>query len=73
MASLLASTDSKGVLEKAVLEFHEGQAVEVNVGPFAGMIAEITNIGPGERISILLEVLGRPIEATVDSSDVSGA
>jgi transcriptional antiterminator RfaH len=71
MLELFGITDAEGVLERSVSDFHEGQEVEVSVGPFAGMIAEITNVGPKQRINILLQVLGRSIETTIDSSDLT--
>jgi len=73
MRELFGSTDAEGVLQRPVSDFCEGQKVEISVGPFAGMMAEITTISPKQRINILLQVMGRSIETTIDSSNLSNA
>ena len=47
-----------------------GDKIKVSHGPFAEIIGEIENIGPENRITILLEILGRKTKATLKNSSI---
>ncbi len=49
----------------------EGDAAQVAVGPFAGLAVVVTRLLPArERVRVLLEFLGRPMEVEVARNDL---
>jgi transcription antitermination factor NusG len=51
-----------------------GQSVEIIEGPFQGLEAVVTNLLPAkERIRVLFEFLGRPLEIEISTAKVLAA
>ncbi len=68
--SLRKETDNQEVIEIAP-EYSEGATVRVVQGALRGFEAVITRVMPGqERVRILLNFLGREIEAVVGHPDI---
>jgi transcription antitermination factor NusG len=52
-------------------EIHVGQSVKIAAGPLRGLEAVVTRVLPAkERIRVLLEMLGGPVEAEVATPNV---
>ena len=51
-----------------------GQSVEIIEGPFQGLEVVVTNLLPAkERIRVLFEFLGRPLEIEISTAKVLAA
>jgi len=57
----------------AVLKMKEGDPVEVSDGPFAQLVANFVRMKDHERVVVLLDMLGRKVNATVPANTVSPA
>jgi len=72
--SLIGSLQEKAGAEEVVTynpEIEVGQSVQIAEGPFQGVEALVTRLLPArERIRVLLEFLGRPIEMEVSAPKV---
>lgn len=53
--------------------FKAGQVVEVASGPFTGLVAAVTRCKPGERVHVLLDLMGRKTLAQMDVGDLKAA
>lgn len=53
--------------------FKAGQAVEVASGPFTGLVAAVTRCKPGERVHVLLDLMGRKTAMQVNVGDLRAA
>ena len=60
MRSLLAGCDSKGHF-LAPDQFNPGDTVRVISGAFQGMLAEVRLASEGERVQLLLDIMGRSV------------
>jgi transcriptional antiterminator RfaH len=71
---LIASLQEKAGAEEMVTfnpEIEVGQSVQIAEGPFQGIEALVTHLMPArERIRVLLEFLGRPVEMEVATPKV---
>lgn len=62
--------DLEDVLQRSdVLE--PGRNVRVLTGPFADTVARIESLEPEERAVLLIELMGRPVRASVSRSDLA--
>lgn len=53
--------------------FKAGQAVEVASGPFTGLVAAVTRCKPGERVHVLLDLMGRKTLTQFSVGDLRAA
>jgi transcription antitermination factor NusG len=56
-----------------VAAFEAGQAVEVASGPLSGLVAAVARCEPGQRVQVLLDLLGRKTLAHFDVADLRSA
>jgi transcriptional antiterminator RfaH len=72
--NLIANLQEKAGAEETVTfnpEIEVGQSVQIAEGPFQGLEALVTRLLPArERIRVLLEFLGRPVEMEVAAPKV---
>ena len=65
MSALRARTDPKGHLQ-APDNLVAGKQVRIIDGPFAQHIAEIETVVPGDRVVLLMQLMGRLVRAKVE-------
>lgn len=53
--------------------FAAGQAVEVASGPFSGLVAAVTRCKAGQRVQVLLDILGRKTLASFEVEQLRAA
>jgi transcriptional antiterminator RfaH len=53
-----------------VAAFKAGQVVEVTQGPFTALVATVAHCKPGERVHVLLDLMGRKTIAQMDVGDL---
>lgn len=71
IASLRGCCDDSAMVEVATPELGPGDTVEVTVGPLAGMQAVVQRVMPArERICILVDFLGRTLEADFKAEEL---
>lgn len=70
MERLISATDPEGNVN---LHFHlkEGQAIKVTAGPFASLVGRLERLDDNGRVSVLLEIMGRPVRVTISQSLVA--
>ena len=73
MAQLLAQRDAEGFFAAPVPELCRGDKVRLLDGPFADCVATILRLGEGERVWLLLDLLGRAVTAEVSRQDIAAA
>ena len=74
MQNLFNSTDTNGIVKKlAVNEFKIGQKLEINEGLFKGKIGSFYGMSAKDRISVLLDFLGRKSKISVSILNVGVA
>lgn len=72
MQNLFDNTDANGIVKKhTVNEFKVGQKVEIHEGLFKGKIGSFYGISAKDRISILLDFLGRKSMISVSILNVA--
>lgn len=65
ITALQETIDEEGVAAVPAPELQPGQQVRIATGPFADTIAAVLHLSPGERVKILLDVLGGSVSATM--------
>jgi transcription antitermination factor NusG len=56
-----------------VAAFEAGQAVGIVSGPFSALVATVAHCAPGQRVQVLLDLLGRKTLAHFDVADLRSA
>lgn len=56
-----------------VAAFKSGQVVEVVQGPFSALVATVSRCKPGERVHVLLDLMGRKTSVQMDVTDLRAA
>jgi transcription antitermination factor NusG len=56
-----------------VAAFEAGQAVDIVSGPFSALVATVAHCAPGQRVQVLLDLLGRKTLAHFDVADLRAA
>jgi len=69
VAGIQARCGKDNVLSSST-EFHTGESVRVEVGPFADFVATVESTAPDSRVSILLSFLGRETRLTVEAAHI---
>jgi transcriptional antiterminator RfaH len=69
ISRLMRRCDSAGKLLPS-LQFHCGDTVRVAHGPFADFIATVEHVAQGERIWVLLDILGKSTRVAIRSTDL---
>lgn len=69
IAGLMSRCDESGML-KPVESLTPGEDVRIVSGPFADFVGTVENLGPQERVWVLLELLGGPTRVALKSSNV---
>ncbi|MEM8971470.1 MAG: transcriptional activator RfaH [Pseudomonadota bacterium] len=65
VAALRETIDENGIAAVPAPELQPGQQVRIASGPFADCIAAVMHLSPGERVKLLLDVLGGSVQATI--------
>ena len=69
--ALMARCDKQSILrqksETQPSQFHAGNQAQVTQGPFSGFIATISDIGPNNRINILIEIMGQATKVEINA------
>ena len=65
IAALQDTIDEDGIAAVPAPELQPGQQVRIATGPFADTIAAVLHLSPGERVKVLLDVLGGNVSATM--------
>ena len=68
---LQMNADRRGVVSAAAFSHQVGQEVTLQSGPFSGLTGIICAADRTDRIKILMDVIGRTVEMTVSTSDLS--
>lgn len=63
--TLQQTMDSDGLISMPKDAFHVGDKVRLVRGPFADMIATLVRLADGDRVAVMLNVLGREVKALV--------
>ena len=63
--SLRATTGSDGLVTVPAPKLVQGQSVRIVAGPFADYIASVLLLAPGDRVKVLLNVMGGEVSAVV--------
>jgi len=65
MDALMARTDERGLLQMED-SLVAGTEVRITHGAFADWVATVLEAPPGDRVELLLELMGRPVRVSVD-------
>ena len=65
ITALKQTIDEDGIAAVPAPELQPGQQVRIATGPFADTIAAVLHLSPGERVKVLLDVLGGSVSATM--------
>ena len=69
--ALIERCDNQSILrqtsETQSSQFHASNQARVTQGPFSGFIATISDIAPGNRINILIEILGQTTKVAINA------
>lgn len=65
ITALQEMIDEDGIAAVPAPELQPGQQVRIAAGPFADTIAAVLHLSPGERVKVLLDVLGGGVSATM--------
>ena len=69
MDQLFGRCDARGVFQQSAALVVGGNATIIQ-GPFAGAIARITDIGPNQRLQLLLEIMGQASTLKINAAGV---
>ena len=69
MMGLLSRCDENGLLQTSEA-LAPGDRVRIFSGPFAGLVADIDNMDQQERLHLLIQVMGRPVRASLPADIV---
>lgn len=67
----LRAREEDGAVVRPAVPYAIGQDVQIEGGPFDGLVAKILSLDDKDRIVVLLEVMNRGVKAKVDSRQVS--
>lgn len=67
----LRAREEDGAVIRPSVPYTVGQAVQIEGGPFDGLVAKILSLDDKDRIVVLLEVMNRGVKAKLDSRQVS--
>ena len=70
VTALQETIGEDGVASVPAPELQPGQQVRIATGPFADCIAAVLHLSPGERVKLLLNVLGGNVTATMPQRGV---
>jgi transcriptional antiterminator RfaH len=73
IASLKSRENAQGFIQLERRQFTPGDKVRVNEGVFADCLGLFEGMGDHERITILLELLGRKVRVALDQDFVVAA
>lgn len=65
VTALQETIDDDGIAAVPAPALQPGQQVRIASGPFADCIAAVLHLSPGERVKLLLNVLGGSVSATI--------
>lgn len=68
--SLRANEDANRVQQQAGSTWQAGDEVEIEQGPFAGYRCIFQSHRSGDRVAVLLNIIGKATVATLDSADL---
>lgn len=67
----LKAREEDGAVVRPAVPYQVGQDVQIEGGPFDGLVARILSLDDKDRIVVLLEVMNRGVRARLDSRQVS--
>lgn len=70
VTALQETIGEDGIASVPAPELEPGQQVRIASGPFADCIAAVLHLSPGERVKLLLNVLGGSVSATMPQRSV---
>lgn len=70
VSALQDTIDDEGIAAVPAPALQPGQEVRISSGPFADCIAAVLHLSPGERVKLLLNVLGGSVSATIPQRSV---
>jgi len=73
VAALRESASAQGTCAVAPADLRTGETVRITSGPFVDCVAVIQELAPGDRVKLLLNVLGGRITAEVSRRAVASA
>ena len=68
---LISHSDRSGVVMADAFDLTEGQEVELQSGPFSGMIGKICQVDGPNRVRMLMQFVGRSVEITADTDQLA--
>lgn len=71
--TLRGKEDADGFFHPAAAAFSTGAAIRVIDGLFASCLGFFEAMSDGQRVSVLLELLGRPVRVVLDTHSVTAA
>lgn len=66
VAGLMARCDANGVFRPLAEGFAVGDRIRIVSGPFTDFVTQVDKIDPGQRLHVLLDLLGRPTKVMLD-------
>jgi transcriptional antiterminator RfaH len=66
----LRAREEDGAVVRPAAPYQVGQDVQIEGGPFGGLVARILSLDDKDRIVVLLEVMNRGVKAKLDSRQV---
>ena len=72
MSALKATENTDGLVEADNDDLKLGQEVEILSGPMAGKIGRLLRLDPGNRVTILLQMLGHFVHGQIDRDAIFG-
>lgn len=69
----LQAREEEGAVVRPATPFVVGQQVQIEGGPFDGLMARILSLNDRERITVLLDVMNRGVKAQVDGRQLAPA
>ena len=73
VAALRCAVAADGLSTAAPADLRPGDAVRITAGPFTECAASVLRLGPGERVEVLLDVLGGRVPARLPRRAVVAA
>jgi transcriptional antiterminator RfaH len=67
----LQAREIDGAIVRPSMPYQVGQQVQVVAGGFDGIVATILSLEEKDRLTVLLDLLGRPIKVRLDGTQVS--
>ncbi|MDU8914013.1 transcription termination/antitermination protein NusG [Aestuariicoccus sp. MJ-SS9] len=70
MSGLIERCDERGAITPLEADFHVGDRIRVLAGPFSEIVSTIEKLEPGERLRILIDLMGRKVPVKVPFNKV---